>query len=65
MKLKLDLHTHVWEAFNFVPPSVEIAEKVVNQIKSKGIDGIGITDHHNKDWGMSSASWWRKTSPAR
>ena len=50
MKLKLDLHTHVWEAFNFQPPSVEIAEKVVRKIKEAGIDGIGITDHHNKDW---------------
>ncbi len=50
MKLKLDLHTHVWEAFNFAPPSVEIAEKVVERIKSRGIDGIAITDHHNKDW---------------
>ena len=50
MKLKLDLHTHVWEAFNFQPPSVEIAEKVIRQVKAAGIDGIGITDHHNKDW---------------
>ena len=50
MKLKLDLHTHIWEAFNFQPPTLEIAEKVVRQIKSAGIDGIGITDHHNKDW---------------
>ena len=50
MTLKLDLHTHIWEAFNFQPPSVEIAQKVVNQVKLKGIDGIAITDHHNKDW---------------
>lgn len=50
MKLKLDLHTHVWEAFNFQPPSESIAEKVVAQIKSAGIDGIAITDHHNKEW---------------
>ena len=50
MKLKLDLHTHIWEAFNFQPPSVEMAAQVVNQVKLKGIDGIAITDHHNKDW---------------
>jgi histidinol phosphatase-like PHP family hydrolase len=50
VKVKLDLHTHVWEAFNFQPPSVSIAEKVVAQIKSSGIDGIAITDHNNKDW---------------
>ena len=29
---------------------MEIAEKVVAQIKAQGIDGIAITDHHNKDW---------------
>jgi hypothetical protein len=50
LKLKLDLHTHIWEAFNFQPPSLDIAEKVIAQIKSSGIDGIAITDHHNKDW---------------
>ena len=50
MKLKLDLHTHVWEAFNFQPPSLSIAERVVGQIKSRGIDGIAITDHHNQEW---------------
>ena len=50
MTLKLDLHTHIWEAFNFQPPSVEIAEKVVSQVKLRGIDGIAITDHHHKDW---------------
>ena len=50
MKVKLDLHTHIWEAFNFQPPSLDIAEKVLGQIKAKHIDGIAITDHHNKDW---------------
>ena len=50
MKLKLDLHTHIWEAVNFQPPSLDIAEKVIAQIKSQGIDGIAITDHHNKEW---------------
>ena len=48
--VKLDLHTHIWEAFNFQPPSLDTAEKVIAQIKLKGIDGIAITDHHNKDW---------------
>jgi hypothetical protein len=50
VKLKLDLHIYVWEAFNFQPPSLDIAKKVIAQIKSQGIDGIAITDHHNKDW---------------
>jgi PHP family Zn ribbon phosphoesterase len=48
--VKLDLHTHIWEAFNFQEPSLSIAEKVVEQIKKADIDGIGITDHHNHEW---------------
>ena len=51
MKLKLDLHTHVWEAFNFQPPSLALAERLIGQIKERGIDGVGITDHHNWEWG--------------
>ena len=50
MKVKLDLHTHIWEAFNFRDPTEDMAHQVVDQIKSSGIDGIAITDHHNKDW---------------
>ena len=50
MKVKLDLHTHIWEAFNFQSPTKSMAKKVVEQIKSRGIDGIAITDHRNKEW---------------
>tara|TARA_B100000029_G_scaffold148346_1_gene143621 strand:+ start:8087 stop:8632 length:546 start_codon:yes stop_codon:yes gene_type:complete len=50
VQLKLDLHTHIWEAFNFQPVSLQIVEQVIAEVKSKGIDGIAITDHHNKDW---------------
>ncbi len=53
MKLKLDLHTHVGEATGFVPPSREIVERVIWQVKSQGIDGIAITDHHNKDYAFA------------
>ena len=63
MKVKMDLHTHVWEAFNFQPPSLTIAEKVVTQIKSKGIDGIAITDHHNKEWSMEFKDLVEKQFP--
>ena len=50
VKVKLDLHTHIWEAFNFQSPNRSIAEKVVNQIKARGIDGVAVTDHRKKDW---------------
>ena len=55
MKVKMDLHTHIWEAFNFQPPSLSIAEKLVARIKESGIDGIAITDHHNWEWGRNFA----------
>ena len=50
MKVKLDLHTHVWEAFNFQDPTPAMAGQVVAKIKDCGIDGIAITDHNNKEW---------------
>ena len=49
MKVKLDLHTHVWEASGFQPPNLEWAEKVVRQTKSMGIDGIAITEHRVRE----------------
>ena len=51
MKVKLDLHTHVCEAFNFEPPTLSIAEKLISRIRESGIDGVAITDHHNWKWG--------------
>ena len=49
MKVKLDLHTHIWEASGFEPPNVEWAEKVVRQAKAMGIDGIALTEHRDKE----------------
>ena len=52
LNVKLDLHTHIWEAFNFQPPSLSIAEKLIAHIRERSIDGIAITDHHNWEWGF-------------
>ena len=52
MKVRLDLHTHVGEMFGFQPPTPEIAEAVIAQIRSAGLDGIGVTDHWRLDWGL-------------
>ena len=49
MKVKLDLHTHVWEASGFQLPNPEWAAKVVGQAKAMGIHGIAITEHHNRE----------------
>jgi histidinol phosphatase-like PHP family hydrolase len=43
--LRLDLHTHIWEASGFQSPNLAWAEKVVKQCKAKGIHGIAITEH--------------------
>jgi PHP family Zn ribbon phosphoesterase len=51
MELKLDLHTHCYEATAFARPTVATVEKIVAQIRDRGLDGIAITDHHNKSFG--------------
>ena len=65
LKLKLDLHTHVEEAFNFGPPTFCIAEKVVARIRSRGINGIAITDHHNKEWSFEFRDLVEKLFPGQ
>lgn len=52
MKLKLDLHTHCYEATGYRAPSLEIVRQIVDQIKAKGLDGIAITEHWDKDYGF-------------
>ncbi len=52
-KLKLDLHTHIWESTGFIDPTPEIAERVIRQVKDIGIDGIAVTDHRNKAYGFA------------
>ncbi|MBI4233853.1 MAG: PHP domain-containing protein [Chloroflexi bacterium] len=55
VKVKLDLHTHVWEAFGFGPPTPEMARQVIAQVKRMGIDGIAVTDHRNKEFAFAFA----------
>ncbi|MDP2727648.1 MAG: PHP domain-containing protein [Dehalococcoidia bacterium] len=45
MKLKIDLHTHLWEATNYVSPNVDVVSRILNKVKERGLDGIGITEH--------------------
>jgi len=45
LKLKLDLHTHCHEATKLVTPDAHVVEEIINQVKSRGLDGIAITDH--------------------
>lgn len=50
--MKLDLHTHCLEATRVSRPTVEIVGEIVERIKAKGLDGIGITEHHNSEYGF-------------
>jgi hypothetical protein len=53
-KLRLDLHTHVFEEFLPVSPNaitLRSVERLVEQIKNKGLDGIAITEHDTKAYG--------------
>jgi hypothetical protein len=49
-KLKLDLHTHVFEEFLPMSPNLitlKSVGRIVEKIKSAGLDGMAITEHNN------------------
>lgn len=50
-KLKLDLHTHCFEATHFAAPTPEIVREILERIKLRGLDGIAITEHSDKAYG--------------
>ena len=52
MKLRLDLHTHCHEATGMRPLSLDIVDRIVEQIKTRGLDGIAITEHWDKNYGF-------------
>lgn len=50
MKLKLDLHTHCFEATGQRYVDISIVEKIINQVKARGLDGIAVTEHDYKSY---------------
>jgi len=52
LKLKLDLHTHCFEATGQRWVDVNVVEKLINQIKARGLDGIAVTEHDYKTYGF-------------
>jgi len=51
--LKLDLHTHCMEATGMIThPSIDLVKKIVDKVKDRGLDGIAITEHDDKDYGF-------------
>jgi len=55
MKLKLDLHTHCFEALCIPFPkginSIMVG-KILAAIKASGLDGIAITEHYREEYGF-------------
>lgn len=54
MKLKLDLHTHCFEAMNYAKPTLETVSRIVELVKARGLDGIAITEHKNSQYGFEA-----------
>jgi len=52
MKLKLDLHTHPFEATGFRQITPDIAERLVARIRERGLDGIAVTEHADRSYGF-------------
>lgn len=51
MKLKLDLHTHCGEATSLYNPNLKVVQRIVDAVKARGLDGIGVTEHYNRNYG--------------
>ena len=49
--MKLDLHTHCREATACPTPTIAIVKKIVAAAKSKGLDGIAVTEHYTDYYG--------------
>ena len=50
--LKLDLHTHCMEATGMVAyPSIDLVRKIVERVNNRGLDGIAITEHDDRNYG--------------
>jgi PHP family Zn ribbon phosphoesterase len=52
LKLKLDLHTHCYEATGYREPTMETVKKIIDRIRIRELDGIAITEHWNKEYGF-------------
>ena len=52
MKLKLDLHTHCLEATGMVRPTEDVVRRIVERARARGLDGLAVTEHWNKDYGF-------------
>ncbi len=50
--MKLDLHTHCFEATCIYRPTRDSVARIVAAARARGLDGIGVTEHYNKNFGF-------------
>lgn len=51
MRLKLDLHAHPFEAMGFPTPDVSSVGAIIKAARSKGLDGLAVTEHYSPRYG--------------
>lgn len=51
-RVKIDFHTHLFEATDYRPLSKELVAEVIGILRERGLDGIGVTEHFDKDFGF-------------
>ncbi len=51
-KLKMDLHTHCFEATGYRAADTGIVSRIIEKVKARGLDGIGVTEHYDKTYGF-------------
>ncbi|MEM0320033.1 MAG: PHP domain-containing protein [Candidatus Nezhaarchaeales archaeon] len=61
--LKLDLHTHPFEALGFPSPSIDVVAKIIKQVRRLDLDGIAITEHGEASYGFKAAEIAREYFP--
>ncbi len=49
--MKLDLHTHCFEATCVYNPNRDSVARIVAAVRARGLDGIGVTDHYYEAYG--------------
>lgn len=51
--MKFDLHTHCFEATGMIlNPDQDLIREIVEKVEERGLDGIAITEHDDKEYGF-------------
>lgn len=53
-ELRLDLHAHPFEALGFPSPDPKSVEAIIQAARTKGLDGLAITEHYSPRYGLQA-----------